>query len=51
MAAAADWGRRHGAGFASLDYHVSNDTAAAFYVQTMGYRAVHVIAVKRLHPR
>jgi len=51
MAAAEDWGRRHGAGFASLDYHVSNERAAAFYLQTMGYRVGHVIALKRLHTR
>ena len=51
MAAAEDWGRQHGAGFAFLDYHVSNGTAARFYRRVMGYRAAHITAIKRLQPR
>ena len=49
-AAAEDWGQQHGAGFASLDYHVSNGTAAGFY-RRVGYEAAHIIAIKRLQPR
>ena len=48
MAAAEDWGRQQGAGFASLDYHVSNRRAAKFYRRVMGYRVGHIIAIKRL---
>lgn len=51
MAAAEDWGRQQGAGFAFLDYHVSNGRAAGFYQRVMGYRAAHITAVKRLQPR
>jgi ribosomal protein S18 acetylase RimI-like enzyme len=51
MAAAEDWGRRHGASVASLDYHVSNGTAAEFYRRVMGYRAAHIVAIKGLEPR
>jgi ribosomal protein S18 acetylase RimI-like enzyme len=49
-AAAEEWGRQHGAGFAVLDYHVSNGTAAEFY-RRVGYEAAHIIAIKRLQPR
>src|SRR5690242_4565962 len=51
MAAAGDWGRRHGASVASLDYHVSNGTAAEFYRRVMGDRAAHIVAIKGLQPR
>lgn len=46
--AAEDWGRRNGASYASLDYHVANARAAAFYQHAMGYGAAAVIAIKRL---
>lgn len=51
MAAAEDWGRRQGAAFATLDYHVSNRTAAGLYRRVMGYRPAHIIAIKRLQAR
>jgi GNAT superfamily N-acetyltransferase len=46
--AAEDWGRRQGATFAALEYHIANVRAGAFYQERMGYRPAAVIAIKRL---
>ena len=43
-----EWGRRHGAAFASLEYHAANRRAAAFYERRMGYRTAAITAIKRL---
>jgi ribosomal protein S18 acetylase RimI-like enzyme len=48
LRAAEDWGRQHGAEFASLEYHAANVRAIVFYEQRMGYRAASVTAIKRL---
>ena len=48
LEAAEDWGRRHGAKFASLEYHAANTRAGAFYQQRMGYRVAAMIAIKPL---
>jgi ribosomal protein S18 acetylase RimI-like enzyme len=48
LEAAEDWGRRHGATFASLEYHAANTRAAAFYQERMGYRVAAMIAIKPL---
>ena len=45
---AEEWGRRHGATFASLDYHAANTRAGVFYQQRMGYRVAAMIAIKPL---
>ncbi len=50
LTAAEEWGRRRGATFASLEYHVANTRAAAFYHGRMGYSAAATIAIKRLQP-
>jgi len=47
LRAAEDWGRQHGARFASLEYLASNTRASAFY-QNMGYHAAAITAIKRL---
>ena len=46
--AAEEWGRRQGAEFAVLEYHVANFVADCFYRWRLGYRAVSITAVKRL---
>ena len=46
--AVEDWGRRHGAAFASLEYHSANTRAGAFYERKMGYRAAAITAIKKL---
>ena len=48
LRAAEDWGRRHGAEFASLEYHAANTRASRFYQQRMGYRPAAITAIKRL---
>jgi ribosomal protein S18 acetylase RimI-like enzyme len=48
LRAAEDWGRRRGAEFTSLEYHVANTRAGVFYQQRMGYRPAAIIAIKRL---
>ena len=48
LRAAEDWGRRQGAEFACLEYHVANTRASAFYQQHMGYRVASITAIKRL---
>lgn len=48
MQAAEDWGRRQGAEFASLEYHVANIRASEFYQRRMGYSVAASIAIKRL---
>ena len=48
LRAAEDWGRQHGAEFASLEYHAANARAEAFYQRRMGYRLASIIAIKRL---
>jgi len=48
LRAAEQWGRERGAEFASLEYHVANTRAAAFYKERMGYRAASITAIKRL---
>jgi ribosomal protein S18 acetylase RimI-like enzyme len=42
------WGREHGADFASLEYHVANTRAGAFYRDRMGYETAAITAIKRL---
>jgi ribosomal protein S18 acetylase RimI-like enzyme len=48
LRAAEEWGRRQGATFASLEYHVANTRAAEFYQRRMGYRVAAITAIKRL---
>lgn len=48
LQAVEDWGRQHGAEFASLEYHAANTRAGAFYQRRMGYRLASVIAIKLL---
>ena len=48
LKAAEDWGRRHGAKFASLDYHAANTRAGDFYQKHMGYHVAAMIAIKPL---
>lgn len=47
LTAAEDWGRRHGATMASLEYHVDNTRAAEFY-RRLNYQAAAMTALKRL---
>lgn len=48
LRAAEDWGRRHGADFAYLEYHADNSRAAEFYHRRMGYRVAALAAIRRL---
>lgn len=48
LRAVEDWGRQHGAEFASLEYHAANTRAGAFYQRRMGYRLASIIAIKCL---
>jgi ribosomal protein S18 acetylase RimI-like enzyme len=45
---AEDWGRSHGAEFASLEFHVANTRASAFYQRHKGYGIASITAIKRL---
>jgi GNAT superfamily N-acetyltransferase len=46
--AAEEWGRGHGAEFASLEYNTANTRAGSFYQERMGYRPASITAIKRL---
>ena len=48
LRAAEDWGRGHGAEFASLEYHAANTRAGVFYQLRMGYCVASITAIKRL---
>jgi len=48
LEAVEDWGRRQGAAFASLEYHIANTRAGAFYERKMGYRTAAITAIKKL---
>jgi ribosomal protein S18 acetylase RimI-like enzyme len=48
LRAAEDWGRRHGATLASLEYLAANTRAGEFYQRHMGYRVASITAIKRL---
>jgi ribosomal protein S18 acetylase RimI-like enzyme len=48
LAAAEAWGFRQGATFASLEYHIANTGAGAFYRKRMGYGSAAITAIKRL---
>jgi ribosomal protein S18 acetylase RimI-like enzyme len=48
LRAAEDWGRRHGATCAVLEYHTANIRAGAFYRQKMGYAIAAITAIKSL---
>ena len=48
LRAAEDWGRRHGAEFAYLEYHADNPRAGEFYQRRMGYRVAALAAIRRL---
>lgn len=50
LRAAEEWGRCRGATFASLEYHIANGRAGAFYRGRMGYEIAAVTAIKRLRP-
>jgi len=47
LRAAEEWGARHGAQLASLEYLANNAGAAAFY-ERLGYHVASVTAIKRL---
>lgn len=47
LRAAEDWGREHGAEFASLEYLAANQRASLFYEQ-LGYSPASMVAIKRL---
>lgn len=48
LSAAEEWGRLRGATFASLEYHIANKRAGAFYQRRMGYSVAATILIKRL---
>lgn len=48
LRAAEDWGRRHGAEFAYLEYHADNPRAGEFYQCRMGYRVAAHAVIRRL---
>lgn len=48
MRAAEQWGRQHGAEYASLEYLAANTRAGQFYRERMSYRPASILAVKRL---
>ena len=48
LQAAEAWGRRQGAEFASLEYHLANTRAGLFYRRRMGYCVASMTAIKRL---
>ncbi len=50
LRAVEEWGRCQGATFASLEYHIANVRAGAFYRGRMGYEIAAVTAIKRLRP-
>lgn len=47
LLAAEDWGRTHGAAFASLEYHVANIRAGSLY-ERLGYSMAAITSIKRL---
>jgi hypothetical protein len=47
LRAAEKWGSRHGAAFASLEYHVTNTRVIAFYRRS-GYSVASITSIKRL---
>lgn len=47
MRAGEEWGRRHGAQFVSLEYHIANPRAAAFY-ERIGFLPAAMVAIKWL---
>ena len=48
LRAAEEWGRRHGAEFALLEYLALNTRAGRFYQQRMGYSVASITAIKRM---
>jgi GNAT superfamily N-acetyltransferase len=48
LGAAEEWGRRHSAEFASLEYHAGNTRAGSFYQKRMGYHVAALTVIKRL---
>ena len=48
LRAAEAWGRQHSAAFASLEHHIANSRAGAFYVGRMGYSVAATILIKSL---
>ena len=48
LKAGEDWGRRHGAQFALLEYHPANVRAGMFYQQRMGYSVASITVIKSL---
>ena len=48
LRAAEVWGRRQGAEFVSLEYHVANTRAGLLYQRHMGYCVASITAIKRL---
>lgn len=47
MRAAEAWGRRNGAQFVSLEYHIGNPRAAVFY-ERLGFQPAAMVAIKWL---
>lgn len=47
MRAAEEWGRRNGAKFVTLEYHIANQRAVAFYGR-MGFHPTSIVAMKWL---
>jgi ribosomal protein S18 acetylase RimI-like enzyme len=47
LRAAEEWGSRHRAAFASLEYHVANTRVSAFYRRS-GYTVASITSIKRL---
>ena len=48
LQAAEIWGRKHGADYASLEYHAANTSAGEFYQRRMGYQVPHITVIKGL---
>jgi ribosomal protein S18 acetylase RimI-like enzyme len=48
LRAAEAWGRQHSAAFASLEHHIANTRAGAFYAGRMGYSVAATILIKSL---
>jgi ribosomal protein S18 acetylase RimI-like enzyme len=48
LRAAEEWGRRHGATIAALEYNGANTRAGEFYQRRMGYRVGSITAIKCL---
>jgi GNAT superfamily N-acetyltransferase len=47
LRAVEEWGSRHGAAFASLEYHAANASVSAFYRRS-GYSVASITSIKRL---